>query len=133
MKRLRIGCLTVATLFVLACAGLFLTPSHARRRLPWEATDVHEHYEDARFGHDFVRCLKARVSHEGFLVFARRLNLTEQYSPEKHRWLHSWSVRTEPWWNPPPSLEGAVGAGIGQHDVRHGEVPGRVFVLFGVV
>ena len=44
---------------------------------------MHEHYRDARFGHDYVRCLEARVSYEGFVAFARRLELDQQYPADK--------------------------------------------------
>jgi hypothetical protein len=109
MKCLRIGCLYAATLVMLVCLALFLMPSAARRALPSDATEVHEHYRDARFGSDYVRCLKARVSRDGFVEFARRLNLTEEYVSEKHCRLElSWHACNEPWWNPPASLEGAL-------------------------
>lgn len=84
-------------------------PSRARRALPQGATDVHESYGGARFGHDYVRCLKARVTHEGFLEFARRLDLTKEYTQEKHRALElGWPLCDEPWWDPSPSLDGAL-------------------------
>ena len=109
MKRIYVGCLALIVVLVLACAGLLLMPSAARRALPWNATDIHEYYSDARFGSDYMRCLKARVTHEGFLEFARRLKLNDKHDPENHRHeLVSWPGCAEPWWDPSPSLEGAL-------------------------
>ena len=59
-------------------------------------------------GADYKRCLKARVTHEGFLEFARRLQLNDPYDPKKHRDLVSWPGCAEPWWDASASLEGAL-------------------------
>ena len=82
-------------------------PSWARRSLPWNATDIHEHYEDARFGSDFKRCLKAKIDEEDFDGFATRLHLTEEYDPNRHADLSMhWGSCDEPWWDPPNTLDG---------------------------
>ena len=109
MKRIHVGFLALIGVLVLACTGLVLMPSTARRALPWEATDIHEFYSDARFGADHKRCLKARVTHDGFLEFARRLKLTEKYDRMKPRDEPvSWPGCVEPWWDASASLEGAL-------------------------
>ena len=92
---------------VLLCSGLLIMPSWARRSLPWNSTGIHEHYEDARFGTDFKRCLKAKIDEEDFDAFATRLQLTEEYDPIRHADLSMhWGSCDEPWWDPPNSLDG---------------------------
>jgi len=107
MKRVRLGCLIVTGVVLISCAGLFLTPSRARRALPRGASDIQEYYEDARFGSDFQRCLRARIDESDFDSFATRLDLNRVYSKPEHADLPlGWCGCTEPWWNPPDSLEG---------------------------
>lgn len=82
-------------------------PSWARRSLPWNATDIHEHYEDARFGADFKRCLKAKIDEQDFDAFATRLELTETYDLTRQSDLNMhWGTCDEPWWDPPETLDG---------------------------
>jgi hypothetical protein len=91
----------------LVCAGIAFMPSLARRSLPWNATDIHEYYKEARFGSDFVRCLKARIDKEDFDAYAKRLGLTETYDRDKHADLHmQWNMCREAWWDPPNTLDG---------------------------
>ncbi len=108
MKRIGIGCSVLLVLVILSCTGLLLMPSRARRALPWSATDIRENYSSARFGADYSRCLRARISESDFPAYAARLNLDRVYSYADHAELPlSWSWCDEPWWNPPASLEGA--------------------------
>lgn len=107
MKRIAIGCFTTIGLVVLVCSGIAFRPSLARRSLPSNATDVHEHYEDARFGSNFVRCLKAKIERNDFDEFATTLKLTEMYDATLHSDLGmNWGLCDEPWWTPPDSLDG---------------------------
>jgi hypothetical protein len=88
---------------------LALLPSRARRALPWEATDICEHYWDDGFQGDFLRCLKAKVSEEGFHSYVRALGLCHVYSTQQHKNLPlTFRVGCdEPWWNPSDSLDDA--------------------------
>ena len=82
-------------------------PSFARRSLPWNATEIRELYHDARFGSDFLRCLKAKIDRDDFDAYAKRLNLSETYDPKLHADLvMSWNGCDEPWWNPPKTRDG---------------------------
>ena len=107
MKRATVGCLSTLGVLVLLCSGLLMMPSWARRSLPWDSTDIHEHYKDARFGSDFKRCLKAKIDEGDFDAYATRLKLTEEYDPDRHADLNmNWGSCDEPWWDPPKTLDG---------------------------
>lgn len=107
MKPIAIGCLSTIGVLVLICSGIVFMPSRARRSLPWNAADVHEHYEDARLGSDFVRCLKAKIAKSDFDDYANRLELTEAYDRVRHANLNmDWNLCSQPWWNPPDTLDG---------------------------
>ena len=53
-------------------------PSRARRCLPWNATEIQEHYSDSRFGSDFTRCLRAKIKESDFYAYA--IGLTRKQS-----------------------------------------------------
>ncbi len=104
----RIGC-GALLLIPLAFFGVaLLMPSLARRSLPWNATEIREHYSYARFGSDFTRCLRARIDESEFTAYANRLDLTEPYDAQNpsHARVH-WPSCSETWWTPPKSLNGA--------------------------
>ena len=92
---------------LLACGGLLMMPSRARRALPWGAADIREHYSDSRFGSDFQRCLRARIDEPDFDAYAERLDLTRSYGAKGSDLPLSWTSCDENWWNPPDSLIGA--------------------------
>jgi hypothetical protein len=105
-RRMRCGALILITM-VLVAFVLFL-PSFARRSLPWNASEIREHYSDARFGSDFTRCLRAKIGQADFIAYADRLDLLEPYDAQnpKHAKVR-WPSCSETWWTPPPSLDGA--------------------------
>ncbi|AMV33687.1 hypothetical protein VN12_16280 [Pirellula sp. SH-Sr6A] len=107
MKRRNVGCLITLGAILFVFAGFWMVPSRARRSLPWNATDIHEFYEAARFGSDFKRCLKAKMEERDFDAYATRLMLTEIYDPGRHADLGiHWGHCEESWWDPPESLAG---------------------------
>ncbi len=81
MKRAAVGCLSTLCVLVLLCSGLLLMPSWARRSLPWNATDIREHYEDARFGSDFKRFLKQGLTNKTSMPSPSRLNSPKNMIP----------------------------------------------------
>ena len=83
-----------------------MIPSRARRSLPWNSTDIREHYKDTRFGSDFERCLKAKIDEKDFVAFATRLKLTEKYDATRQADLGMhWGSCDESWWDPPNTLD----------------------------
>ena len=100
--------LMLGFLSIFVCCGyyIFLAPSLARGSLPASATEIHEHYTDARLGADYTRCLKAKVDEAGFELFANRLGL-DQVSDSTNTLIKGIADCDEPWWNPPQEYVGA--------------------------
>ena len=104
----RTGCFAILLVPIVFVAVVLMLPSRARRSLPWNATEIQEHYSDARFGSDFTRCLKAKINENEFNGYADRLDLTETFhrGDTRHSRIH-WPNCSERWWTPPKSLDGA--------------------------
>lgn len=85
---------------------MFFGPSLARGSLPTSATEIYEHYTDARLGADYTRCLKAKVDEAGFDEFIDRLGL-DQVSDSTNTLIKGIADCDEPWWDPPEEYVGA--------------------------
>lgn len=102
------GCGAFISIPLALVAFVIFMPSLARRSLPWNATEIREHYSDARFGSDFTRCLRAKIEQADFIAYSNRLGLSESYDAKnpKHARVH-WPSCSETWWTHPASLDGA--------------------------
>lgn len=100
--------LALGFLAILVFCGyrMFFAPSLARGALPASATEIHEHYTDARLGADYTRCLKAKVEAAGFEEFVVRLGL-DQVSDSTNTLIKGIADCDEPWWDPPDKYVGA--------------------------
>ena len=84
------------------CLAWALGPSRVRSALPWNATEIEEHYDG--LASDFIRILRARIDEDDFDSYAQRLGLTEKYAENPATNIH-WPTCDQPWWNPPDSLD----------------------------
>ena len=90
-----------------------LIPSNVRKALPADATDVNEYYTDNLFLGDFVRYVKAKMPESEMPEFARKLSLSQRYSPAAVPVRPGFSLdfdgetRINSWWNSSPALNGA--------------------------
>ena len=93
--------LTFVTL-IGGCLAWIMGPSRARGALPWNATEINEHYDG--IASDFARLLRAKIDEDDFDSYATSLGLTEHYanSPVPNM---SWPRCSESWWNPPASMQ----------------------------
>jgi len=79
------------------CLAWVMGPSCARRMLPWNATEINEHYDGS--GSDFIRVLRAKIDLDDFDDYANALGLTERnYLPHTDLF---WPSCSRTWWDPP--------------------------------
>jgi hypothetical protein len=81
-----------------------------RRTLPAGASDVHEAAWEEGFLPDYQYCLKARITAEEFVAYARKHRLTPATPDRVYEDEDNWSGLDCPegagaWWNPPPRTD----------------------------
>ena len=94
--------LLIFTTLIGGCLAWIMGPSRARGALPWNASEINEHYDG--IASDFIRLLRAKINEDDFDAYADELGLTEYNSITPHPNL-CWPGCPEPWWDPPSSMQ----------------------------
>jgi hypothetical protein len=103
------GCLIlIVGVLLLPFIGYFLREfraSDGRKALPADAANVDEYLIHGNVGGDFTRLLKASLPSNRYSDYAKSLDLSERFDPQRHHRIESilnTKIGEAPvWWNPP--------------------------------